>query len=143
MEIRIKLFPGGKIPERMSDNAVGFDIFARLDSAVTLKCGERNIIPAGFAIEVPAGFEAQIRPRSGLSLDYGLIIPNSPGTIDQDYRGEVKVIVANFGKEQITINNGDRIAQMIICPVASAELVIADELTESERGDGGFGSTGI
>ncbi|MCD6595701.1 dUTP diphosphatase [bacterium] len=142
MKIGVKKFGDGIIPCKMSDNAVGFDIFARLDNSIELAVGERAIVPAGFVIEVPQGFEAQIRPRSGLAIKYGLTMLNSPGTIDPDYRGEIKVILANLGDEPITIENGDRIAQMVICPVAEPELIEVDEVTETERGNGGFGSTG-
>ncbi len=142
MKIRIKRIDGGMFPKKMSDGAVGFDIFARLDSPIELASGERAIVPAGFSIEVPSGFEAQIRPRSGLSARYGLTMLNSPGTIDPDYRGEVKVILCNLGEQPITIENGDRIAQMVICPVAETELIESSELTETKRGYSGFGSTG-
>ncbi len=142
MKIRIKRIDGGVIPKKMSDGAVGFDIFARLDSPIELASGERAIVPAGFSIEVPSGFEAQIRPRSGLAARYGLTMLNSPGTIDPDYRGEVKVILCNLGEQPITIENGDRIAQMVICPVAETELIESSELTETKRGYSGFGSTG-
>ena len=142
MRIRIKRIDGGVIPKKMSDGAVGFDIFARLDSPIELASGERAIVPAGFSIEVPSGFEAQIRPRSGLAAKYGLTMLNSPGTIDPDYRGEVKVILCNLGEQPITIENGDRIAQMVICPVTETELIESSELTETKRGYSGFGSTG-
>jgi len=142
IKVRVKKVNGGIIPKKMTDNAAGFDIFARLDSSIELASGERAIIPTGFIIEVPCGFEAQIRPRSGLAMKYGLTMLNSPGTIDPDYRGEVKVILCNLGKESITIENGDRIAQMVICPVAEPELIEVDELTETARGESGFGSTG-
>ena len=141
--LKIKVLPGGMPPRRMSSGAVGYDIFARLEEAIILKPGERRKVPAGFAIEVPDGFEAQIRPRSGLAIKYGLTMLNSPGTIDPDYRGEVQVILANLGEQDIIIENGDRIAQMIIAPVADAQLEIAENLSPTSRGEKGFGSTGV
>jgi len=127
----------------MSASAVGFDLFARLEIPVILEFGERTVVPAGFAIEIPIGYEAQIRPRSGLAAKKGITMLNSPGTIDPDYRGEVKVILANFGEVPVTIKNTDRIAQMVICPVVVPELIEVDELSESDRGQNGFGSTGV
>lgn len=141
--VKIKLFPGGIAPRRMSAGSAGYDIFARLDSDIVLQPGERTAIPAGFALQIPDGYEAQIRPRSGLALKKGLMMLNSPGTIDPDYRGEIKIILANFGKEEVVIRNGDRIAQMIFSPVAHTEFKIVSELSKSERGEGGFGSTGV
>ena len=140
--VKIALVPGGMEPCRMTPHAVGFDLFARLDEPLILQPRKRAAIPVGFTIEIPEGYEAQIRPRSGLALNKGLALLNSPGTIDPDYRGEVKVIVANLGEEEIEISNGDRIAQMVIVPVADAKLCIVAELSKSQRGQGGFGSTG-
>jgi dUTP pyrophosphatase len=105
--------------------------------------GARALIPTGFALEVPAGWEVQIRPRSGLALRYGVTLLNSPGTIDSDYRGPVGVILANLGTQPFTVNRGDRIAQMIVAPVARATFAEVETLAQSERGEGGFGSTGI
>ncbi len=143
VEVRIKLVDGGKLPRRMSAGAVGFDLFARLPEPLVLKPGQRALVPVGFAIEVPSGYEAQIRPRSGLAVRTGLVVLNSPGTVDPDYRGEVKVPVANFGDEPVVIRDGDRIAQMVLAPVASARLVPTEKLSPTKRGEGGFGSTGI
>ncbi len=126
----------------MSDNAAGFDIFARLEKPIVLEPGKRAVIPAGFAIEIPRGFEGQVRPRSGLAAEHGVTMLNSPGTIDPDYRGEVKVIAVNLGDENFTIKPGDRIAQLIISPVASPSFEVVYELTPAKRGCGGFGSTG-
>ena len=107
-----------------------------------LEPGERALVPTGFAIAVPDGYEAQVRPRSGLALRHGIVLPNAPGTIDADYRGELSVIVMNAGREPITLRRGDRIAQMVIAPVANARFVEVESLDETARGDGGFGHTG-
>jgi dUTP pyrophosphatase len=119
------------------------DIRAFLTESVVVQSAERVLIPTGLALEIPYGYEAQMRPRSGLAFKQGLTVLNSPGTIDSDYRGEVAVIVINAGKEAITINNGDRIAQLVFAPVTKAALVEADTISETKRGEGGFGSTGI
>ena len=128
------------IPEYATEHAAGMDLKAF--EACTLSPGERKAVATGLRIAIPAGYEGQVRPRSGLALNQGLSIPNAPGTIDADYRGEVKVILINLGSESITIGVGDRIAQLVICPVSRAEWIRAEELPESGRGIGGFGSTG-
>jgi len=127
----------------MSAGSAGADIVAAVDTEVTLMPGARALIPTGFALEVPAGWEVQIRPRSGLALRHGVTLLNSPGTIDSDYRGPVGVILANLGAQPFTVTRGDRIAQMIVAPVARASFREAEVLTTSERGSGGFGSTGV
>ena len=113
------------------------------DGPITLKSGEYRLIPTGISMEIPAGYEIQVRPRSGLAAKFGITVLNSPGTIDSDYRGEVKVNLINFGKSDYTINSGDRIAQLVISCALQADFQIADSLSESKRGEGGFGSTGI
>ena len=118
------------------------DLRANLDSPITLKPLERTLVPTGLFLELPVGYEAQIRPRSGLAFKNGLTVLNSPGTIDADYRGEVKVILVNLSNEEFTIQNGERIAQMIISKHEQAEWVEVEQLLETERGAGGFGSTG-
>ena len=130
------------LPRYMSAHAAGMDVCAACDGEMTLAPGERAAVSAGFYVAVPPGYEAQLRPRSGLALNHGIVLPNAPGTIDADYRGEVKVILANAGREPFTVRRGMRIAQMVICPVARAELEEADALDATERGDGGFGHTG-
>jgi dUTP pyrophosphatase len=125
----------------MTSGSAGFDLPAAIDEAVTLEAGERRLVPCGFAIAIPAGFEGQVRPRSGLALKKGLSIPNAPGTIDSDYRGEVGVILINLSKEPVRIEPGERIAQLVVCPVAVCVLEEADELDETARGAGGFGHT--
>lgn len=130
------------LPSYATHGASGMDVYAAVDSEIQLKKGETLLIPTGFYIEVPSGFEAQIRPRSGLAIKYGISVLNTPGTIDSDYRGEVKVILTNFGKEDFIIHRGDRIAQMVIVPVVQAKWEEVSLLTETKRGAGGFGHTG-
>ena len=136
-----RLDPEARIPEYQTEGSAGMDLSLCGDT-VTIKPGERALLPTGVAVAVPAGFEAQVRPRSGLAIKHGITLPNSPGTIDSDYRGEIKVIVANIGSEPVTFKNGDRIAQMVIAPVVTASVEEVDELPSTERGEGGFGSTG-
>lgn len=131
------------LPSYESAFAAGMDIRAALDEPVTLGPGQRTLIPTGLQMALPLGYEAQIRPRSGLAYRNGITMLNTPGTIDADYRGEIKVLAINHGDEPFTINHGDRIAQMVIAPVQQFEVGEADELPETERGEGGFGSTGI
>jgi dUTP pyrophosphatase len=127
----------------MSAHAAGADLCAAIREELTLLPGARALVPTGFAIALPSGFEAQIRPRSGLALRNGVTVLNSPGTIDADYRGPVQVLMANLGTEPVTIRRGDRIAQMIVAPVSRALFDEVAELPETQRGDGGFGSTGV
>lgn len=131
------------LPRYMSDGASGMDIFAALEEPVMIPAGEVALVPAGIKIALPEGFEAQIRPRSGLAIRNGIGLLNSPGTIDSDYRGEIKIIMFNFGKEPFTVNRGERIAQMVITRVARAILVEQDDLEDTRRGSGGFGHTGV
>ena len=131
------------LPARMSAHAAGFDLAAALDAPVTLRPGERQLVPCGFAMAVPPGYEAQVRPRSGLALKHGISLLNTPGTIDSDYRGEVKVLLVNLGQEPFVVERGQRIAQLVICPVAAATLETRLSLEGTERGAGGFGSTGV
>jgi len=128
------------LPAYMSAGAAGADLCAA--SHCTLASGERALVPTGFAIELPIGFEAQVRPRSGLALRSGITCLNSPGTIDADYRGEICVLLVNHGAESVTIERGDRIAQLVVAPIARAIFELVAELGETERSDGGFGSTG-
>lgn len=130
------------LPRYMSEHASGMDLCAAVGEPVVLKPGERAVVPAGFHMALPPGYEAQVRPRSGLAAKHGITVMNAPGTIDSDYRGEVKIILANLGEEPFTINRGDRIAQMVIQPVLRAELKAVDELPDTERGHGGLGHTG-
>ncbi len=130
------------IPCYMTQHAAGVDLHAALDGDFILHPGERALVPTGIAIEIPPGFEAQVRPRSGLALRHGIALVNSPGTIDADYRGEIGVIVINLGSEPFTVTNGERIAQMVFARCARAEFIEVDELGETDRGAGGFGHTG-
>lgn len=131
------------LPSYESPHAAGMDLRAALDAPLTLSPGERELVPTGLRMALPEGYEAQIRPRSGLAWRNGITMLNTPGTIDADYRGEVKVLAVNLGDEDFTIRHGDRIAQMIIAPVQQVFVEESDELPESVRGEGGFGSTGI
>lgn len=132
------------LPAYETQGSAGMDLRAALaeDETVTLMSGERRLVETGISIALPSGFEAQIRPRSGLAIKHGISCVNSPGTIDADYRGEIKIILINHGSEPFSIRRGDRIAQMVVAPVARANWQIVDELPASERGAGGFGSTG-
>ncbi|MDC7225891.1 MAG: dUTP diphosphatase [Spirochaetales bacterium] len=130
-------------PVYSSEAASGADIKADISGDIIIASGETAIVPTGIFLEIPTGFEAQVRPRSGLAAKAGVTVLNTPGTIDADYRGEVKVILINLGKDDFTISRGDRIAQMVFAPVVRAQFEKTFELNDSERGIGGFGSTGI
>lgn len=130
------------LPRYMTDGAAGMDLLADVEAPVTLAPMGRMLVPTGLSIAVPQGYEAQVRPRSGLALRHGITMANSPGTVDADYRGEVGVLLLNLGSEPFVVQRGDRIAQLVVAPVARAELVLVDELPASGRGAGGFGSTG-
>jgi dUTP diphosphatase len=131
------------IPKYMTPRSAGMDIFAAVEKDVVLDPGDIALIPTGFAMAIPEGFEAQIRPRSGLAIKHGIGLINSPGTIDSDYRGEVKVAVIHLGKAPYTIRRGDRIAQMIVHRVYQADVDIVEHLDETDRNTGGFGHTGV
>ena len=131
------------VPVQQSVHSSGYDLKAAVETAVSIAPGERKLVPTGIRLEIPAGFEGQVRPRSGLALRHGITLLNSPGTIDADYRGDVGVILYNAGNEDFIIQPGDRIAQIVFCSVTSAEMKHTEILNESERGEGGFGSTGI
>ena len=140
--------PGGEglpLPAYQSDGAAGLDLCAALpvEAPLTLQPGERALVPTGFAAAIPAGFEGQVRPRSGNALKRGLTCLNAPGTIDSDYRGEIGVILVNLGEDQQTIRRADRIAQLVIAPVVQVQVIEVDEVTGTVRGASGFGSTGI
>jgi len=132
----------GELPRYETAGAAGMDVRAQLREPIRLKSLERALVPTGLSVEVPPGFELQVRPRSGLAAKQGLTVLNSPGTVDADYRGEVKVILVNLSHETVEIQDQDRIAQWVICPVAQAELRVVEVLSETGRGVGGFGSTG-
>jgi dUTP pyrophosphatase len=143
--VEIKKMPGNEdvpVPQKMSDLASGFDLYAAVEQPLVLEPGARALIPTGFAMSMPAELEAQIRPRSGLAYKHGITALNSPGTIDADYRGEVKVLLINHGQEPFTIQRNERIAQMVLQVVPQIRLQLVDELSETVRGSGGFGHTG-
>ena len=130
------------VPSYQTDEAAGVDLSASIENSVKIRPWEREIIPCGISIAMPKGLEAQIRPRSGLAFKHGITILNTPGTIDSDYRGEIKVVLINLSKDEFTIHPKDRIAQMVLTPIIKMELEETNELPESIRGEGGFGSTG-
>jgi dUTP pyrophosphatase len=138
----VRLRPAAVAPRYMSAGAAGLDLASAADGPITLAPGVRTAVPTGLAFEIPAGFEGQVRPRSGLARKHGIGLPNAPGTIDSDYRGEVMVLLVNLGAEAYVIQPGDRVAQLVIAPVTIAELEEATELSGSVRGEGGFGHTG-
>ncbi len=131
------------LPRYVTEHAAGLDLHADVVEPLTLAPMQRDLIPTGLAIAIPSGFEAQVRPRSGLAFKHGVTVANAPGTIDSDYRGEVKVLLINLGSEPFTVRRGDRVAQLVVCPVTRATLVEMDALPDTERGVGGFGSTGV
>jgi dUTP pyrophosphatase len=145
--LRVKRLPHGEglpLPSYQSAHAAGLDVVAAVpeERPVELSPGGRSLIPTGLVLEVPQGYEAQVRPRSGLALKHGVSLLNSPGTIDADYRGELMVILVNHGTEPFPVRRGDRIAQLVIAPVAQVEIAVVNELAATARGEGGFGSTG-
>ena len=144
IKVQLKKWPHfkGELPAYQSQGASGFDIRAQIQETTILKPGERAMIPTGLSFEIPLGFEIQARPRSGWAAKEGLTVLNTPGTIDADYRGEVKIILINLGREPITIKDQDRVAQLVIAPVILADFSLVEELGSTERGAGGFGSTG-
>lgn len=130
------------LPKYQTPLSAGMDIHANLEAPISLKKGERMLIPTGLFIELPEGYEAQVRPRSGLALKHGITVLNSPGTIDADYRGEIKVLLINHGQEDFTINDGERIAQLVVAQHATVSWVESNELSDTIRGEGGYGSSG-
>lgn len=134
---------GLPLPKAASELSSGSDLRAAILESLTLAPGDRHLVPTGLELEIPVGWEGQVRPRSGLALRYGITVLNSPGTIDSDYRGEVGVILINHGRESFTLKRGDRIAQLVIASVEPVVWEEAGELSQSDRGDGGFGSTGV
>lgn len=137
---RLPHFEGLELPAYATDGAAGMDVLAAED--VTLAPGARHAVATGLALAIPPGYEIQVRPRSGLALKHGITVPNTPGTIDSDYRGELKVILINHGAEDFEIRRGDRVAQLVLAPVVRASWLKVDELDDTLRGEGGFGSTG-
>lgn len=145
LTIPVSVLSHGKdlpLPYYATDDSAGMDVYAAVDAPMTLQPGERQLVPTGFAMALPTLHEAQIRPRSGLAFKHGVTVLNSPGTIDADYRGEIKVLLINLGQEEFVIERGMRIAQMIIAPVTQATFSAVNDLDDTARGVGGFGSTG-
>ena len=145
VEVLIEQLPDAQdlpLPAYATAGSAGMDLMAAVPQDFTLMPGERALIPTGIRIAVPEGYEAQIRPRSGLALRYGLALVNSPGTIDSDYRGELKIIIMNLGGADFVVHRGDRIAQLVISKIYHADIIETDELSQTERGEGGFHSTG-
>jgi dUTP pyrophosphatase len=138
-----RLRPAAVLPRYMTEGAAGMDLASAAEGPITIAPGERLGVPTGWSMELPPGFEAQVRPRSGLSLKHGVTVVNAPGTIDSDYRGEVQVILVNLGPEEFRVRNGDRIAQLVISPVVRVSFSRQATVDETTRGGGGFGSTGI
>ncbi len=146
MRVALRRLPQGEglpIPQYASEHAAGADLCAAVREQLTLLPGARALVPTGFSLALPPGYEAQVRPRSGLAIRCGVTCLNSPGTIDADYRGEVQIVLANFGNEPFVVRRGDRIAQIVVAPVARAAFDLVEELPATKRGDGGFGSTGL
>lgn len=132
-----------RTPTYMTTGAAGMDLYAALETPLVLPPGGRSLVPTGIALAIPPGYEGQVRPRSGLALRHGLTMLNSPGTIDCDYRGEIGLIVINHGQEPVTLEDGDRVAQLVIAPVIQVTLAKVDDLQGTDRGHGGFGHTGL
>ncbi len=143
MQVKIVNRSKHTLPEYATIHSAGMDLRANIDEEIILKPFERKLIPTGLFIELPVGYEAQIRPRSGLALKKGLTVLNTPGTIDADYRGEIGVILVNLSSQECTIEDGERICQMVIAAHSQAEWVEVDDLSETDRGEGGFGHTGL
>ncbi|MBB1547636.1 MAG: dUTP diphosphatase [Mogibacterium diversum] len=142
MELKFKSL-SGSLPTYATDGASGMDLRAFIDEPVILQPMERRLIPTGLFVQIPEGYEGQVRARSGLAIKHGIGLVNSIGTIDSDYRGELKIPVINFGNESFTINNGDRIAQLVIASYERVTPIVVSELDETDRGEGGFGHTGV
>lgn len=143
MKVKIVNKTKNELPKYQTKGSSGMDLRANLEEPLILKNLDRALVPTGIFVEIPEGFEGQVRARSGLALKKGLSLPNGIGTIDSDYRGELKVIVINLGREDIIINDGDRIAQLVIMKYERAEIEIVESLTDSDRQEGGFGHTGV
>lgn len=144
--VKVQRLPHGRdlpVPQYASEGASGLDLCACVDEPVVLAPGQRRLIPTGLKLEIPPGCEGQVRPRSGLALEHGITLLNTPGTVDSDYRGEVQIVLANLGSELFTVRRGDRIAQLVICPVERVVLQASHALGATSRGEGGFGHSGL
>jgi dUTP pyrophosphatase len=146
LHVAVTRLPGGEdlpLPGRATPGSAGVDLHAALEQELVVEPGERALVPTGVALAVPPGYEAQVRPRSGLALRHGIVLPNAPGTIDSDYRGEVKIILLNAGREPFRVQRGDRVAQLVVSPVCQVEWREVETLPASDRGPAGFGSSGL
>ena len=146
LKVRVRRLPAARglpLPEAASAGSAGIDLRAAVEDQLTVQPGRRVQIPTGLIFEIPRGWEGQVRPRSGLAARYGVTVTNAPGTIDSDYRGEVRVLLINHGDDEFVVRRGDRVAQMVLAPVVAVELSEVEELENTERGAGGFGSTGV
>ncbi len=143
IKVKVQMIEGACLPEYQSNGSAGADLCALISEPVILSPGKTKLIPTGLFIEIPDGYEAQIRPRSGLALKHGITFLNSPGTIDSDYRGEIKIIMTNFGEENFTIENGMRIGQIVFARVFRGDFIQVNELNKTKRDEGGFGHSGI
>lgn len=145
LRIQVKVLPGNEdlpLPRYMTERAAGMDLCAAVEEPLVLSPGERIMVPTGFRMALPEGYEAEIRPRSGLAIQHGITLINAPGTIDADYRGEVRILMINLGQEPYVLRRGDRVAQMVVHQVCRAELELAEDLEDTKRAAGGFGHTG-
>jgi dUTP pyrophosphatase len=145
VEVLLKILPHGQgiaPPAHATERSVGMDLAAAVKGEITIEPGETSLVPTGVMVAVPVGYEAQIRPRSGLAVNHTLLIPNSPGTVDPDYRGEIKVVLLNLGRQPFIVRRGMRIAQMVIVPAVQAEVRLVQDLPPTRRGEGGFGHSG-
>jgi dUTP pyrophosphatase len=143
LEVEVRTAEGARLPLYLTEGASGMDLFAHLEEEIELRPFERRLIPTGVYLSIPEGYEAEIRPRSGLAFEHGLTVLNAPGTVDSDYRGEVKVLLINLGDGPVRIKRGDRIAQIVFKRVVKARLKQTEVLSRTARGEGGFGSTGL
>ena len=143
IKIEIVAKAGAKLPEYKTSGSAGCDVCAFTSHPIILNVGDRKLVPTGLFVSIPKGYEIQVRPRSGLAYKNGITVLNSVGTIDSDYRGEIGVLLINHGKEPFIVNNGDRIAQFVVAPVTQGKFQLVESLDETERGSGGFGSTGV
>lgn len=141
--VKIHALPGAKLPEYQSQGASGADICALLEKEITMKAGDTVLVPTGISLEIPEGYEVQLRPRSGLAINHGITLLNTPGTIDSDYRGEIKIIMTNLGKRDFVVTNGMRIAQMVFNRVYRGDFIESNQLSRTDRNDGGFGHSGV
>ncbi len=146
VRLEVEVLPHGRglpLPAYATEGSAGLDLRAAVEEPLVIEPGARVLVPTGLRVAIPPGYEGQVRARSGIALRHGVGLPNAPGTIDSDYRGELKVLLANWGREPFTVRRGDRVAQLVVAPVARADVAVVEALDETARRDGGFGHTGI